>query len=174
MSTNYTENYNLCQWEAEDKVLRTEFNADNAKIDAALVGKADASALEGLVQTVSGKADASALTALSSTVSGHTAKLKKMGNCQLWTTTYAGDDATTLSLTFPWTPDLAFVVSSHQGEVLLLLPDMYNSALHAGYSTYAVHLAWSGRTVTVTGTVPKQIANAAATTYHVFAFRILS
>ena len=36
MSTNYTNNYNLCQWEASDKVLRTDFNADNAKIDAAL------------------------------------------------------------------------------------------------------------------------------------------
>ena len=36
MSTNHTTNYNLNQWEATDKVLRTEFNADNAKIDAAL------------------------------------------------------------------------------------------------------------------------------------------
>ena len=36
MSTNHTPNYSLCQWEAEDKVLRTEFNADNAKIDAAI------------------------------------------------------------------------------------------------------------------------------------------
>jgi len=39
MSTNYTQNYNLCQWEPEDPVLRTDFNADNAKIDAALAGK---------------------------------------------------------------------------------------------------------------------------------------
>ena len=36
MSTNHTTNYNLNQWGAADKVLRTEFNADNAKIDAAL------------------------------------------------------------------------------------------------------------------------------------------
>jgi len=36
MSTNHTENYSLCQWEAEDQVLRTDFNADNAKIDAEL------------------------------------------------------------------------------------------------------------------------------------------
>jgi hypothetical protein len=33
---NRTQNYNLCQWEAADKVQRTDFNADNAKIDAAL------------------------------------------------------------------------------------------------------------------------------------------
>ncbi len=36
MSTNYTENFDLCQWEPTDPVLRTDFNADNAKIEAAL------------------------------------------------------------------------------------------------------------------------------------------
>ena len=36
MSTNHTPNFNLCQWEANDKVLRSDFNADNQKIDAAL------------------------------------------------------------------------------------------------------------------------------------------
>ena len=36
MSTNHTPNFNLSQWEETDKVLRTDFNADNAKIDAAL------------------------------------------------------------------------------------------------------------------------------------------
>ena len=36
MSTNHTANYDLCQWEATDQVLRTDFNQDNAKIDAAL------------------------------------------------------------------------------------------------------------------------------------------
>ena len=30
------ERYQLCQWKETDKVLRTEFNADNAKIDAAI------------------------------------------------------------------------------------------------------------------------------------------
>ena len=36
MSTNYTENFDLCQWEPTDPVQRVEFNADNAKLDAAL------------------------------------------------------------------------------------------------------------------------------------------
>ena len=39
MATNYTTNYQLCQWEANDKVLRSDFNADNQKIDAALKAK---------------------------------------------------------------------------------------------------------------------------------------
>lgn len=41
MASNYTENYGLCQWEATDQVLRTEFNEDNAKVDEALKGTAD-------------------------------------------------------------------------------------------------------------------------------------
>ena len=36
MSTNHTPNYNLCQWEATDQVLREDFNEDNRKIEAAL------------------------------------------------------------------------------------------------------------------------------------------
>ena len=36
MATNHTTNYQLNQWEATDQVLRTDFNEDNVKIDAAL------------------------------------------------------------------------------------------------------------------------------------------
>ena len=36
MATNYTENLALCLWAADDPVLRTEFNADHRKIDAAI------------------------------------------------------------------------------------------------------------------------------------------
>ena len=36
MASGQTQNYQLNQWAAEDQVLRTDFNADNAKIDAAL------------------------------------------------------------------------------------------------------------------------------------------
>ena len=36
MATNQTTNYQLNQWETTDQVLRTDFNADNAKIDAPL------------------------------------------------------------------------------------------------------------------------------------------
>ena len=36
MASNYTEHYDLCQWEATDQVQRTDFNADNAKLDTLL------------------------------------------------------------------------------------------------------------------------------------------
>ena len=38
---NRTSNYNLCQWERQDKVQMEDFNADNAKIDAALAAVRD-------------------------------------------------------------------------------------------------------------------------------------
>ena len=33
---NHTTNYSLNQWEADDRIQRVDFNADNAKLDAAL------------------------------------------------------------------------------------------------------------------------------------------
>ena len=44
MASNYTTNYQLNQWEPTDQVQRTDFNADNAKIEAALVALSAASA----------------------------------------------------------------------------------------------------------------------------------
>lgn len=37
-----TENYALNQWDPEDRILRTDFNADNAKIDEAIAAVRDA------------------------------------------------------------------------------------------------------------------------------------
>ena len=75
MATNYTTNYDLCQWEPTDAVQRVEFNADNAKLDAALkalsdqiIQKANQSAVNTLVTAVNQKADASTVTALAQTV----------------------------------------------------------------------------------------------------------
>ena len=45
MASNYTTNYNLCQWQPTDQVQRTDFNADNAKIDAALAELSPSAAL---------------------------------------------------------------------------------------------------------------------------------
>ena len=70
MATNYTTNYDLCQWEPTDPVQRVEFNQDNAKVDAALkalsdqvVQKANQSAVNTLVTAVNQKANQTDLTA---------------------------------------------------------------------------------------------------------------
>lgn len=59
---NHTGNYQLSLWDAADRILMSDFNADNSKIDAAL--KAQADAISGLEDSVAGKADASALSRL--------------------------------------------------------------------------------------------------------------
>lgn len=51
MASNYTTNYQLNQWEPTDQVQRTDFNADNAKIDAALKTNAAAIAAETAART---------------------------------------------------------------------------------------------------------------------------
>ena len=38
---NYTENYQLNQWEETDRVLMDDFNADNQRIEAALAAKCE-------------------------------------------------------------------------------------------------------------------------------------
>lgn len=46
MASNYTKHLGLCQWEATDQVLRTDFNEDNTKVDAVLKEQAEALAAE--------------------------------------------------------------------------------------------------------------------------------
>ena len=45
MASSYTENYGLCQWEPGDNFVRTEFNQDNQKIDAALAAAEETAAV---------------------------------------------------------------------------------------------------------------------------------
>ena len=80
MSTNHTTNYDLCQWEATDQVLRTDFNQDNAKIDAALAAKAEQSefsALSADVQQI--QADLTKITIGSYTGNGNVTRSFNLG-----------------------------------------------------------------------------------------------
>ena len=61
-----TTNYQLCQWDGEDRILRTDFNEDNAKIDAAL--KQQANSIATINSTLSGKASTSTVNSLTNTV----------------------------------------------------------------------------------------------------------
>ena len=51
---SYTANYQLHQWESADFFLRTDFNADFAKLDAALAGKAGLAELAEKLGAVTG------------------------------------------------------------------------------------------------------------------------
>ena len=45
---NETSYYQLCLWDEDDRILREDFNGDNAKVDAALKGLADQTGLQQL------------------------------------------------------------------------------------------------------------------------------
>ena len=65
MASNQTSNYGLNQWEATDQVLRTDFNADNLKVDTAL--KSQATTISNLaVQITDGLAEKAAKSDLES------------------------------------------------------------------------------------------------------------
>ncbi len=95
MATNQTANYQLNQWEPTDQVLRTDFNADNAKLDAAIA------------ELESGKADQSALSALSSTVTSLSLNLTK-----LTFGSYVGNDAASRTISLGFTPKAVLVFTS--------------------------------------------------------------
>ena len=66
MASNYTENYGLCQWEATDAVLRTDFNEDNQKIDTAL--KNQAGSISDLTAQMANKANTGSVNSLAEEV----------------------------------------------------------------------------------------------------------
>ena len=117
MASNHTTNYNLNQWEATDKVLRTDFNEDNAKIDAALKGHADG--IAALETAVAAKAAAATVTALSQTVAqkADQADLEDLesraGNCEMELFTYTGTGShgsgSPTEITFSVRPDLFII-----------------------------------------------------------------
>lgn len=79
---NFTQNYQLSQWEATDKVQRADFNADNTKIDAVLGSLA--------LEKANQAALAAETAARSSAVSYLTSQLAQKGNGQIVTGSYTG------------------------------------------------------------------------------------
>ena len=130
MASNHTTNYQLCQWQADDQVKRTDFNEDNAKIDSALKGlsdglaaaqaeKADQSALDALAAEVAKKATTAALEALSQ-------KLASMP-C-LVTGTYTGDGAESRLISLGFQPK-ALLVMREEGYSARPYTDDYYGGL---------------------------------------------
>ena len=152
MASNYTSNYGLCQWEPGDKVLRTEFNGDNAKIDAAV------KAVDSRVTSVANsKASTSALNslktavdALSQTVGQHTSALTKAGTCVFYTTSYTGNgkygSANPTTLTFPHKPMVVLV--GKYNSIMILFRGL-TSAKQSGieHPDAACSVTWNAKSV---------------------------
>ena len=75
MASNHTEHFSLNQWQADDQVLRTDFNEDNAKID---------SALKDLAAAQAEKADQSALDALAAEVAKRLPRRRWTRSAKSW------------------------------------------------------------------------------------------
>ena len=158
MATNYTTNYQLNQWEPTDAVQRVDFNADNAKVDAALKSlsdqvvqkanqsavntlitavnqKVDQSTLDSLTQTVNQKASQSALNALNTTVQQIQADLTK-----ITFGTYTGDNTATRVIDLGFTPD-----------ALLLLPGLSSVLyVYGEHDYYRGGLVYPGHSLSLT------------------------
>ena len=151
MASNYTSNYNLCQWVKSDKVLMEEFNADNAKIDAALDGlewsKASVSALNSLKTVVDGKADKSELSSLSTTVSGQGTALAKR-NCAVHFQTYAGSGAANRTFTFSSKPYFLLFFRSDPIVTMAVRGQYYGVLLGTTQKASDLTFSWSGNSVT--------------------------
>lgn len=162
MATNQTTNYQLNQWESTDAVQRVDFNADNAKIDAALAAKAELSNHEALAQTVSG---------LSATIEEHTAALTGCGNCQIQLMTYQGNGSKSRTLTFECIPKFLFI-TAHNCWLSAI------GGAQIGYGYYStsgrwIHpgLTWSGTSITLTeSTAAEFLCNGSGITYFLVVF----
>ena len=154
MASNYTTNYQLNQWEAGDQVLRTEFNQDNQKIDAALKTNADAIA-----------AETAARAALAETMAGK-------GNCQIYATSYVGTggDVGMVTLTFPWPPTM-LIIFEPAGTWTLLTPGVRYVAPQNSTIYNQFEPVWSGNTISWdTSTRGGHVMNANGSTFWVIAF----
>ena len=141
---NHTTNYQLSQWVKSDQVLMEDFNADNAKLDAAL-------------------------TAQAGTLAAHTEALSKLGNCQLYTTTYVGTGESGANspntLTFPQKPALVVV-----GYDIYFLLHIFPHDFVINWNHHYYEFKWSGNTISWYSDNPEYQLNEEGKTYCVLAF----
>ena len=163
MATNQTTNYQLNQWEPTDQVLRTDFNADNTKLDAALTV---------LAKDVNEKASQAVLDTLTQTVAGHTALLAQKGNCQVYTTAYTGTGTVSRTFSFPKQPLLVII----GGPSIYLVAVRGITALLSTENGESNNLTgtWSGTALTVAyngnwGGGDRRACNASGSSYRIVA-----
>ena len=133
MASNQTSNYGLNQWEATDQVLRTDFNQDNAKLDAALKALADKE------------------TELEGTLAGQAAAIAKLGNCSIERFTYVGTGDSNTTIHFSRAPLLFIVMGGYRFVIGSCLSTTATSFSFSSLSnsTYMgdITISWNGMTL---------------------------
>ena len=127
-----TTNYQLNQWAKSDRVMMDDFNADNAKIDAALKANADAIAAETTARVAGDAALQSAVSAC--------------GDCFVEAKTYTGNgtkgSSNAIRFTFDKTPQIVFITG--YGTTAIGVRGC-SSALST--DSGGLRTSWSGKTV---------------------------
>ncbi len=147
MPTNHTPNYQLSQWERDDRILMDDFNADNAKIDRALGEHAEQLAKLGNCR----------IEMFTYTGTG----------------TFGKDHP--VSITFSAMPKV-FIIVGEDGAIFCRGGDHFGTAIvhtsrwgSTGASLYTI-LQWSGNTVKYYGDLPETQLNKQGSTTWIIAF----
>ena len=160
---NQTSNYQLNQWDPEDRILRTDFNEDNAKLDAALKANADA---------ISSEADAR-----SNAVSSLASQLAAKGNVRVEIKTYVGTgtsgQSNPNSLIFSGKPVLFFIGSGDDGSVGYNVRGCNTLWIRPGNSAYSCTGNWNGYIYSWWNSSVRYQLNESGITYTVVAFYAL-
>lgn len=130
MSTNQTANYQLNQWTPENPVLREEFNADNAKIDAALAQLSRPAFAVGVLEDYDGSADVTVKL-------GRQPAMVMVGNRFGWTNIITGGSSVSRSghsVALPGCPGYRSYLSSDTDRGVALEVTDTGFVLRAGFS----------------------------------------
>ena len=163
MASGQTSNYGLNQWQASDKVLRTEFNADNQKTDTALKG------LDSKIDT--------SISGVNSTINAGLAEVESRLSAlegKMTLGSYVGNGKHGLGggnqLTFPKRPTLVLIF----GRVTALFHGKLeegNSTPPIGDNNAANNFSWSGNTLSwFNYSSPYYQLNEEGLTYYYLAF----
>ena len=152
MASNQTTNYQLNQWEPTDQVLRTDFNADNAKLDAALTDLAETAALL-------------------------EASVVKLGNCRVEIMSYVGTgtygSGTPNTLTFSARPK--FLIIAGIRAIAFIWESGANTMVCSGSGNFDANMSdldvtWNGNQISYYGSHVIAQLNNNGSTYQVVAF----
>lgn len=146
-----TSNYQLNQWEKTDRILMEDFNGDNAKVDAALKGNADA------------------VAALQTALAG-------AGNCEIGMISYTGTgkngDSNPTTVTFPKMPAGFFLCGAKAYLVVRGGDDHACMIYYTGSTTYVsqMQVSWKGNQFRISSSKPSYQLNEEGVPYWGFAF----
>lgn len=147
---NRTSNYNLCQWEETDRVRRTDFNEDNAKIDQAMAQeRAAREAVSGRVTEVSERAGAKLLRSTSPLTQGVTSYLILFEgiNWSQWKMVYLMLELTSTYVSYGYNSTHSRGHLSRGRHIILYFPLFNSEHLAAGHNV----MSSSGEAIVCTG-----------------------